>query len=602
MSDPAMRVAHPPAEPLLIFDGDCQFCRRWIARWQQHTGDKITYRPFQELADTEFPEIPRADFAEAVHFLETDGTVTRGAQAVCRSRGRGGLYEKLPGFAAVSEWAYRRVARNRALFSLLTQLLWGREVTEPSRAFTAEVFLRGLGLIYFIAFASWWTQMSGLIGSNGIAPVEQWLEHYRATGVRAFWQAPSVFWIAGSDPALHVACGVGVALAGCVLAGKFVPPALCGLWALYLSFMNVSSVFLGYQWDALLLETGFLAMGLAAWRRPEPPALVIWLLRWLAFRLMFCSGIVKLVSGDVAWNSLTALSYHYFTQPLPPWTAWYAQQLPAWFQRACCAVMFGIELILPFFLFLPRRPRIVAAAGFALLMFLISVTGNYCFFNLLTILLCVPLLDDRVFGRAGLPAATPRRWANWVGAPVAAMILLITIPALFQTCRLRMNWPGWIVRAHVFAAQLFWPLHSVNTYGLFAVMTTSRPEIILEGSADGATWRPYEFKYKPGALTRRPSFVWPHQPRLDWQMWFAALGHYQHNPWFINFCARLLEGKPAVTRLVAVNPFPDAPPKLIRALRYEYRFTDPATRRATGQWWTRELTGPYCPTLSLRAE
>ena len=181
-------------------------------------------------------------------------------------------------------------------------------------------------------------------------------------------------------------------------------------------------------------------------------------------------------------------------------------------------------------------------------------------------------------------------------------ILLVTILQQFQVCRVRVNWPKPVIAAYLQTYQFIGPLRSVSTYGLFAVMTTSRPEIIVEGSNDGLDWRAYEFKYKPGDLTRRPQFVAPHQPRLDWQMWFAALGRYEHNPWFINFCVRLLQGQPDVLGLLETNPFPDAPPRYIRALVYEYHFTDLATRRATGQWWRRELKGPYCPILSLRTE
>ena len=144
------------------------------------------------------------------------------------------------------------------------------------------------------------------------------------------------------------------------------------------------------------------------------------------------------------------------------------------------------------------------------------------------------------------------------------------------------------------------PFRLVNSYGLFAVMTTARPELIIEGSADGTQWQPYEFKYKPGDMRRRPRFVAPHQPRVDWQMWFAALGRYEDNPWLLQCCRRLLEGSPAVLALFAHNPFPDAPPRYVRVLVYDYHFTDRATKRAQRAWWRRELKGLYCPVLSLR--
>jgi hypothetical protein len=395
----------------------------------------------------------------------------------------------------------------------------------------------------------------------------------------------------------------------------------------YLSLSVVCEIFLSYQWDALLLETGFLAIFFAPFqlvprlsRERQPSRLMLWMLRWLLFRLMFSSGVVKLASGDLTWHNLTALTVHYETQPLPTWIGWYAHQLPGWFQRFSCGAMFAIELALPFLILAPRRLRFVACGSFVMLMALISVTGNYCFFNWLTIALCVLLLDDAAIlswcrgasvKRRASDAVTTAlhrsaattvwlRWRFWAIAPVAAAILLVTIVQQFRVSRIRVRWPAPVLRAYMHTYQSIAPFRSVNTYGLFAVMTTSRAEIVIEGSDDGLTWKTYEFKYKPGELTRRPRFVAPHQPRVDWQMWFAALGSYQGNPWFINFCVRLLQGQPEVLALLRTNPFPGTPPRYIRAMMYDYSFTDLATRWATGAWWRRELRGLYCPVLSLR--
>jgi hypothetical protein len=277
--------------------------------------------------------------------------------------------------------------------------------------------------------------------------------------------------------------------------------------------------------------------------------------------------------------------------------------------------MFGIELIAPFLIFLPRRARFLAFWLFALLQVTIALTGNYTFFNLLTLVLGVPLLDDAAllrclprslgirFGEAVSAARTvPHRFLR-VGrfvmwAAVAAVVLAMTA---FQTAlmfRADLPWPATMIQLYNWTA----PLRSVNSYGLFRVMTTTRPEIIVEGSNDGTNWQAYEFRYKPGDLKRRPRFVAPHQPRLDWQMWFAALGHYRANPWFIEFCLRLLRGSPQVIALLEHNPFPEAPPTYIRATLYEYHFTDLATRRVDGTWWRREYKGPYCPVLSLKPQ
>ncbi len=598
-----IRVAQAPARPLLIYDGECGFCRRWIDRWKRKSGDRIDYRPSQEV--DEFPELPREQFQESVVLIETDGAVYSGAEAVFRSLGREWLY-RLPSVAPVSEWAYRLVARNRQFFSALTP-------QRQSYVRTRSVFLRLLGVIYLCAFVSLWTQIDGLVGSQGIAPVGELMGEYaRANfehnGWGAYWLMPTVFWFGHSDTALHLVCGIGTALAVLVIAGVATMPALAGLWGLYLSLSVVCRLFLGYQWDALLLEVGFLAIWFApigrlprSLARTEPPRLVLWTLRWLLFRLMFASGAVKLASGDGTWHGLTALRVHYETQPLPTWIGWYAHQLPAWAQTASCAVMFGIELGLPWLMFAGRRGRQVACGGFVLLMTLISLTGNYCFFNLLTVALCVLLLDDRTLRRkARGPATAPSRWRNWLFAPVALAILIASVPAVCRSCNVRVHWPRPILRTFYQLHQNLGVFRSVNSYGLFAVMTTSRLEIVVEGSENGLTWKAYEFKYKPGDLARRPRFCWPHQPRVDWQMWFAALGDYRGNPWFMNFCARLLQNEPAVTRLLAHNPFPDRPPRYVRALAYDYRFTNLAQRRATGHWWRRELKGLYCPILSVK--
>ena len=347
---------------------------------------------------------------------------------------------------------------------------------------------------------------------------------------------------------------------------------------------------------------------------------MLWLLRLLLFKLMFSSGCVKLLSGDPNWRNLTALTFHYQTQPLPTWIGWYAHQLPLWFQKVSCAGMFAIELGAPFLIFAPRRLRFCGGAAIAFLQILILLTGNYTFFNWLTLALCLLLLDDFALAKF-VPAQNVRlsavrsarrtrrtrpsrcsalRSCRWPrghhrsargrgdrhlllsnGAPVRRTTGLVV-------CRWRSRMPG---------SQ---PFRTFNGYGLFAVMTTERREIIVEGSNDGVNWLPYEFKYKPGDVNRRPAFVAPHQPRLDWQMWFAALGNYRQNPWFVNFCVRLLQGSPEVLALAGRKiRFPDHPPRYIRAEFYDYRFTNFAERRATGAWWKRERLGEYLPPISL---
>jgi predicted DCC family thiol-disulfide oxidoreductase YuxK len=618
-----VRVAAPPSKPVLVFDGDCNFCRRWIARWQRHTGDRVEYVPFQDAqVARRFPEIPREQFEQSVQLVESDGSVYSGPEAVFRVRGW--PFDRVPGIAAVAEFAYRQVARHRPVFSWLTRVLWGRHVEPPTHFLTRWIFLRALGLIYLAAFVSLWMQVDGLIGSHGILPAAEMMRQAGEAGLPhngwgMYWLMPTLCWFNASDGFLNFLCWGGAALSLLVVAGIATAPALLGCWVFYLSLSVVSDVFLGYQWDALLLEVGFLAIFFAPWQlsprrsRETPPSrLALWLLRWLLFRLMFAAGVVKLASGDATWWNLTALLVHYETQPLPTWIGWYAHQLPVWFQKFSCGAMFVIELGAPFMIFTPRRLRFVGAGAMVFLMALIALTGNYCYFNLLTVALCVLLLDDALVGRvlrtrrAGSWASLPYRAArrdrarHWLLVGLATVIALVTVPQLLARCRLRVKWPKPIVVASTRAYQSVHPFRSVNQYGLFAVMTQTRPEIVVEGSDDGLQWKAYEFKHKPGDLSARPRFCWPHQPRVDWQMWFAALGNYQGNPWFLNFCARLLLGEPDTLALLKTNPFPAAPPRYLRAMVYEYHFTDFAERRATGHWWRRELRGAYCPVLSLR--
>jgi hypothetical protein len=333
--------------------------------------------------------------------------------------------------------------------------------------------------------------------------------------------------------------------------------------------------------------------------------LMLWLLRWLLFRLMFESGCVKLMSGDVSWWNLSALRVHFETQPLPTWIGWYAHQLPPSVQTFSTLVMFAIELVVPAFIFSGRRLRLVAAGIFAGFQVIILLTGNYTFFNWLGILLCVPLLDDKallIFRKktVAAPQSHPaaRRAPRWPW-PVTLCLTLIIVPLtmipLLRMTGVRQSWPppiGWLYG---------WtqPWRTFNGYGLFAVMTPTRPEIIMQGSDDGRNWKDYEFKYKPGDVKRAPRFVAPYQPRLDWQMWFAALGGPRANPWFYEFEYCLLQNSPPVLALLGPNPFPKTPPKYIRALLYEYHFTNRATRRATGAWWRRELKSLYDPPRSL---
>jgi len=639
MSQTTLRVAAPPEKPLLIFDGACTFCSLWVQRWQRFSHGAFDCVPLLDpgLA-ARFPELTQEQFERAVHFISTDGSIFVGAEAVfhalaCHSNGAWLMdwYRQSPAFARSAEAVYGFVAGHRGFFSFFTRLLWGRQVQPPSYAIVRWLFLRALGLIYLAAFLSLWPQVTGLIGNQGIIPAEQTMSAVRSEmdlqhmHIQRYQLVPTLCWFNAKDSFLKFQCGAGALLAILLVVDIAPVPCLFLLWLLYLSLVIVGRDFLGFQWDNLLLETGLFAIFLAPLQllphrlraQPPPPRFAIWLLRWLLFQLMFESGCVKLLSRDPSWRNLTALEVHYETQPLPTWIGWYAHQLPAPAQKLCCAAMFAIELGLPWLIFAPRRPRQLACFGFALLQVCILLTGNYCFFNYLTLALALLLLDDAAlegllsgrwlarFSQKLGPAradSPPRyviasRLFHFCGFVVAGVAVVISLILLAGTFGIRGPLPHPMVRLCSAVA----PLRSFNSYGLFAVMTVSRSEISVEGSQDGAHWLPYEFNYKPGPLGRRPGFVAPHQPRLDWQMWFAALGSYRdnRNQWFLRFCGRLLAGSPPVLGLLERNPFPLSPPRYIRAVLYDYRFTDLAARHQTGDWWQRQPLGLYLPPVSL---
>ncbi len=516
---------------------------------------------------------------------------------------------------------------------------------------TRQLFLRLLAVVYLVAFVSLWVQLEGLIGRNGILPVGKFLESVESQiGAASYGQLPTLFWLNDSDTALHLVSAAGVIGSLILIAGLFPGPAALVLWLLYLSLTTAGQVFLGFQWDNLLLETGLLAFLFAPWQArpawqtpatPFPIYIIVLLNRWLLFRVMFASGVVKFLSGDPAWRSLTALSYHFETQPLPPWTAWYVHQLPEWLLVFMTAGVFFVELVVPFFYFASRRLRFVAGfltIGFQLM---IILTGNYTFFNWLAILLCLLLYDDWFWRRTGsrirkagaswagskdsetentkpeltnvqesdnvadekFPNAKRQspQWLQWVGR--IFIIVVVGLILLVSTAQMAALFIRPLTLPQPMAAVIgaVRPFRSVNRYGLFAVMTTERPEIVIEGSNDGQSWEAYEFNWKPGDLRRRPRFVAPHQPRLDWQMWFAALGSARNNPWLIRFMERLLQGSPEALALVQHNPFPEAPPCFLRALLYDYSFSDFVGKQIQNTWWQRQQLGEYTPILSLPA-
>ncbi len=604
-----MQTTNPPRRrPLLIYDGDCRFCIYWARYWQRLTGHRVTYARYQDVA-AQYPEIPLAAFQRAIHYIAPDGKIASGAEAafltLSHASGKGfwlTLYRHLPGFAPIAERTYALVASHRSAFYRPSRWLWGRDFEPPRFEVVSWLFLRAIGLIYLAAFVSFGVQALGLIGSHGILPLSEFVDAIRSRfGLERYWRLPMVFWLDQSDFAIQATCWAGAALSLLLIFNVLPRLSSFLLYALYLSLFYAGRIFMGFQWDALLLEAGFLALFLSIATKPG-----IWLLRWLLFRVMFLSGSVKLLSGDLTWANLSALSYYFQTEPLPTPLAWYAHHLPPGVLTASTAATFVIELGLPFLIFCPRRLRFAAAFGILFLEVLILLTGNYAFFNLLTMALCLVLFDD-----AALRKVLPQRLTRFVqhhvrdikpGKIVAfaagAFAFLIVLDGLVQ---MHATFGGRISAPAMWLNEEIAPLRIVNTYGLFAVMTTTRPEIIIEGSDDGVHWREYAFKYKPGNVMRRPLWNIPHQPRLDWQMWFAALGTSSENPWVSRFLERLLENSPEVTELLGNNPFPHKPPLYVRALLYDYRYSSREEKATTGAWWVRQPEGIYYPVTALRS-
>ena len=459
----------------------------------------------------------------------------------------------------------------------------------PDAAISLTLFPRLLGAIYLIAFMSLLVQVRGLYGAQGILPIADYTTRLRRYfGVRAWRLYPSLFWINAGDPCLLGCAWTGVALSLLLLAGIATLPALVLLWLLYLSFTSLGQDFLSFQWDALLLETGFMTIFLPL-ADPASP-LVAFAYHFFLFRFILSAGVVKLTSGDQNWRRLRALFFHYETQPLPNRLAWYAHQLPAGVQKLSCLGTFFFELVVPVLCLGPAPLRLVACALLLFFQTLLILSGSYGFFNLLTMVLCVPLLDDRFLASFDFLPAAAEPLLPALSAPASAFFLLFILLNGLQLLRLGAH-PRWL-------APLLGKcgIRGISSpYGLFAVMTTTRYEYVIEGSNDGESWQTYTFGWKPGDPSVPPRQAAPHQPRLDWQMWFAALDPASIAPWLARLLQRLLDGSPPVLALFRAVPFVDAPPRLLRLTVYQYHFTDAATRRASGHWWKREEIGKSAP-------
>lgn len=461
------------------------------------------------------------------------------------------------------------------------------------------LFLKLLAVIYFAAFFSLAVQVTGLIGVNGILPLTEFLDYlYQNNGVLAWLYKPMLFWFNSSDLALKGAAFLGCVVSMLLFAGYKPALSLFVLFVLYLSLFHAGQTFLMFQWDTLLLEAGFLAIFLTG----RPSHLLIFLFHWLLFRLRFMSGISKLSSDDPSWSNLTTLNYYFETQPLAHAGSWYFHQLPEWVLQAGVVLVFFSELVVPFFIFLPRKFRLFAAAFTIMIQLLIIASSNHNWINLLTIVLCLFLLDDnvlrKVLPRAVLPlislsgddkAKTGKADKYRYALPVFALLILLSSVSVFTARITHVNAAESLARSTVLVR--LWGLG--HMFHVFPTMQTERHELQIEGSYDGKEWKSYVFKYKPGPLDRKPPFIVPHQPRLDWMIWFVPPRPPGMLYWFDSFITRLQQGSVEVLDLLEENPFPDKPPVYIRIQVYQYHFATIEERERTGQWWTREYLGLF---------
>jgi len=456
---------------------------------------------------------------------------------------------------------------------------------------TRFAFQRALAFIYCAAFLVAAHQYVPLLGSDGIIPCALFIKQV------PFAQAPSLFYLIHSDAVLQAAAWSGLALALLALSGLsdargwFLSTAVWfSLWLLQLSFVNVGYLFYSFGWESMLLEAGFLAIFLGP-SRSRPAPVLFWLYRWMLFRVIFGAGLIKL-RGDGCWRDLTCMNYHYETQPVPNAISWYLHKLPEGFHQAEVLFTHFVELVIPWLYFAGGIPGMIAGGLTVLFQGTLIVSGNLSWLNYITIVIALACFDDRLFPkilRRFKPAVPPEPglFRKCVLAGLCTLIGILSIgPAVnLLSPEQKMN-------------ASFDPLNLVNAYGAFGGITRVRREVILLGSADGKEWKEYEFKCKPGDVSRAPCLMSPYHYRLDWQIWFAAMNRLEYNPWIVNLAAKLLTNDAKTLSLLAGNPFPDSPPALFRADLYEYRFTTSEERRNTGHWWKREYLGGYMPAVS----
>jgi hypothetical protein len=483
------------------------------------------------------------------------------------------------------------------------------EAPRPTYWLTRFLILRLLGVVYAVGFLVAINQVIPLIGSDGLLPVGVYLNRVTNSlgSTAGFFRLPSIFWFAHSDSFLLIMAWLGFILSCIIVAGFANAPMLGFLWFLYMSFANIGQDWYGYGWEIQLLETGFLGIFLCPLvdarpfpRRP-PPFQIIVLFRWLIFRIMLGSGLIK-IRGDEIWRNSTALYYHFESQPMPgPWSRWF-HFLPQFFLRLGVWFNWLAELVAPWFVFWPRFGRHMAGVVIILLQVILIVSGNLSFLNWLTIIPALACFDDGFWSRilpkflvhkaeAANKNAVPSRPMIVTAWGVTAVIILLSIQPAFN-----MLSPNQVMNTS------YDPLNLVNTYGAFGSVGRERLNVVFEGTRDSvpddhADWEPYPYKGLPVALDKRPPQIAPYHLRLDWQMWFASMSTADEYPWTLTLVSKLLHNDPAALGLFAANPFPGKPPKYIRAVLYRYSFAIPGN--SAHRWWTRERIGDtWLPAMS----
>ncbi len=456
--------------------------------------------------------------------------------------------------------------------------LFDSERVAADRLIPRWIFLRALGLIYYSAFFSLVFQIRGLIGPHGILPANEYLQAlFERFGHASYWYAPTLLWFSSGSRALMVICWVGM-IASLLLVLNFWPRGMLAIcFACFLSFASAAQDFSAYQSDGMLLEAGFIAMFLApggfrpGWGEDSRPSRAsVFLLVWECFQIYFESGVAKIMGGDPQWRNFTALDEYYQNGPLPTWIGWYMQHSPHWFHAATSFFTLALELVLVWTMFLPRRIRIVCFFIVTVWQIGIILSANYTFLNYLVLALGILLLDDRFVLRY-----LPSFWKKSYLATKEAKPLLTPKQGA-----------DWIA----------------NSYGLFARMTRGRYEIEFQGSDDGQTWLIYPYRFKPQDPAKAPGIYAPYQPRFDWNLWFASLSSWRQEPIIVRTEKSLLRGDGDALLLFAGNPFPQGPPKQVRAVIWQYWFTTPAEKRSQGVWWRRQLLGLYAPTLEREGD